>query len=83
MSTFQQADFVILNFVRRFRDFLSQTQCLGRKYNVSLETPLQQGISESVQISKKKWENLTFRSDSEYFKINRYKRIDYSLDIMR
>ena len=46
---------VILNFVRRFRN-LSQTQCLDRKYSVSLKTLLQQGIpepefySDSVQI---------------------------------
>ena len=38
---------VILNFVRRFRNFIADTVPLLEKYSVSLKTLLQQGISES------------------------------------
>ena len=36
---------VILNFVKRFRNFIAHS-ALVEKYNVSLKTLLQQGISE-------------------------------------
>ena len=38
---------VILNFVRRFRNFIAHS-ALVEKYNVRLKTLLQQGISEQV-----------------------------------
>ena len=64
---------VILNFVRRFRTFITDIRsALVEKYNVSLKTLLQQGISEPefygdlVYIFRKKIVgNLTFRSNLE------------------
>ena len=77
---------VILNFVRRFRNFISDA--LVEKYSVSLKTLLQQGISELEFYG-----DLVYRlrkivgksNFSEQFRklINHYKRIRYSLDIMR
>ena len=73
---------------KAFSKFLSQTQCLGRKYNVSLKILLRQGISEP-----KFYGDLVYRfrkivgksNFSEQFRklINSYKRIGYSLDILR
>ena len=74
-------------FVRRFRNFIADRN-LEEKYSVSLKTLLQQGISEPEF-----YENFVNRcrkvvgksNFSEQFRklINRYKRIGYSLDIMR
>ena len=82
---------VILNFVRRFRNFIADTVpwCLGRKkYSVSLKTLLQQGISEPEFYGDLvyRFRKIVGKSHfSEQFRklINRYKRIGYSLDIMR
>ena len=79
---------VILNFVRRFRNFYRRHCALLEKYSVSLKTLLQQGISEPefygdlVYRFRKIVGNSNF---SEQFRklINRYKRFGYSLDIMR
>ena len=78
---------VILNFVRRFRNFIADSALL-EKYIVSLKTLLQRGISEPEFYG-----DLVYRcrkivgkpNFSEQFRklINRYKRIGYSLDIMR
>ena len=79
---------VSLNFVRRFSKFYRRHSALVEKYSVSLKTLLQQGISEPefhgdlVYRFRKIVGKSTF---SEQFRklINRYKRIGYSLDIMR
>ena len=76
---------VILNFVRRFRNFRS---ALLEKYSVSLKTLLQQGISEPEFYGDLvyRFRKIVGKSNfSEQFRklINRYKRIGYSLDIMR
>ena len=71
---------------KAFSKFYRRHMALVRKYSVSLKTLLQQGISESeiygdlVYRFKKNVGNF-----SENFRnlINRYKRIGYSLDIMR
>ena len=79
---------VILNFVRRFRNFYRRHNALVEKYSVILKKILQQVISEPEFYA-----DLVFRfrkiirksNFSEQFRklINRYKRIGYSLDIMR
>ena len=79
--------FVILNFVRRFRNFIRPNAML-EKYSVSLKTLLQQGISEPEFYGDLmyRFRKIVGKSNfSEQFRklINRYKRIGYSLDIMR
>ena len=80
---------VILNFVRRFRNFIADTySALLEKYSVSLKTLLQQGISEPEFYGDLvyRFRKIVGKSNvSEQFRklINRYKRIGYSLDIMR
>ena len=79
---------VILNFVSRFRNFIADTVPLVEKYIVSQKTLLQQGISEPEF-----YEDLVYgfrinvgkSNFSEQIRklTNRYKRIGYSLDIMR
>ena len=77
---------VILNFVRRFRNFIESA--LVEKYSVSLKTFLQQGLSDSEFYGDLvySFRKLVGKSNfSEQFRklINRNKRIGYSLDIMR
>ena len=72
---------VILNFYRRHSALLE-------KYSVSLKTLLQQGISEPEFYGDLvyRFKKIVGKSNfSEQFRklINRYKRIGYSLDIMR
>ena len=79
---------VILNFVRRFRKFYCRHSALLEKYSVSLKTLLQQGISEPEFYGDLvyRFRKIVGKSNfSEQFRkrINRYKRIGYSLDIMR
>ena len=67
--------------------FYRRHSALEEKYNASLKTLLQQGISEpefygDLVYLEKLWKDLTFRSNSENL-INLYKRIGYSLNIMR
>ena len=76
---------VILNFVRRFRNFIADTV---EKYSVSLKTRLQQGISEPEFYGDLvyRFRKILGKSNfSEQFRklINRYKRTGYNLDIMR
>ena len=74
---------------KAFSKFYRRDSFLVEKYNVSLKTLLQQGISEPevygdlVYRFRKKYVGKS--SFSEQFRklINRYKRIGYSLDIMR
>ena len=78
---------VILNFVRRFRNFIADS-ALIEKYSVSLKTVLQQGISESEFYGYLvyKFRKIVGKSNfSEQFRklINHYKRIGYGLDIIR
>ena len=78
---------VILNFVRRFRNFIGHSALL-EKYSVSLKTLLQQGISEPEFYGDLvyRFRKIVGKSNfSEQLRklINRYKRIGYSLDIMR
>ena len=75
---------VILNFVRRFR----RHSVLLEKYSVSLKTFLQQGISEpefygDLVYRFRKIVGKSYFSEQFRKLINRYKRIGYSLDIMR
>ena len=60
---------------------------LVEKYNDSLKTLLQQGVSEPEFYgdSVYRFRKIVGKSNSEQFRklINRYKRIGYSLDIMR
>ena len=77
---------VILNFVRRFRNFIADT--VLEKYSVSLKILLQQGISEPEFYGDLvyRFRKIVGKSNfSEQFRklINRYKRIGYSLEIMR
>ena len=58
---------------KAFSKFYRGYSALVEKYNVSLKTLLQQGISEAefysdlvYRFRKKMWENLTFRGNSEY-----------------
>ena len=79
---------VILNFVRRFRNFNRRHSALLEKYSVSLKTLLQQGISEPEFYGDLvyRFRKIVGKSNfSEQFRklINRYKGICYSLDIMR
>ena len=79
---------VILNFLRRFRNFYRRHSALLEKYSVSLKTLLQQGISEPEFYGDLvyRFRKIVGKSNfSEQFRkiINRYKRIGYSLDIMR
>ena len=79
---------VILKFVRRFSKFYRRHSALVEIYSVSLKTLRQQGISEPefygdlVYRFRKSVDKCNF---SEQFRIliRRYKRIGYSLDIMR
>ena len=78
---------IILNFVRRFRNFIADSALL-EKYSVSLKTLLQQGISEPEFYGDLvyRFRKIVGKSNfSEQFRklINRYKRIGYSLDIIR
>ena len=78
--------YLCFNFVRRFRNFIADT--VLDKYSDSLKTFLQQGISESEFYDDLvyRFRNIVGKSNfSEQFRklINHYKRIDYSLDIMR
>ena len=75
------------DFVRRFRNFIADTALL-EKYSVSLKTLLQQGISEPEFYGDLvyRFRKIVGKSNfSEQFRklINRYKRIGYSLNIMR
>ena len=76
-----------LKLRKAFSKFYRRHSALLEKYCASLKTLLQQGISEPefyghlVYRFRKIVGNLTFRSNSE--NLNRYKRIGYSLDIMR
>ena len=78
---------VILNFGRRFRNFYRRHSALVEKYSVSLKTLLQQGISEPEFCGDLvyRFRKIVGKSNfsDEFRKINRYKRIDYNLDIMR
>ena len=79
---------VILNSVRRFLNFNRRHSALLEKYSVSLKTLLQQGISEPKFYGDLvcRCRKIVGKSNfSEQFRklINRYKRIGYSLDIMR
>ena len=80
---------IILNFVRRFRNFIADTySALVEKFCVSLTTLLQQGVSEPEFYGDLvyRFRKIVGKSNfSEQFRklINRYKRIGYSLDIMR
>ena len=79
---------IILNFERRFRNFIADTVPWLKKYSVSLKTLLQQGISEPEFYGDLvyRFRKIVGKSNySEQFRklINRYKRIGYSLDIMR
>ena len=62
---------VTLNFVRIFSKFYRRHSALVKKYNVSLKTLLQQGLSKPefygdlVYSLEKLWEILTFPSNSE------------------
>ena len=79
---------VILNFVRLFSKFYRRHSALLEKYSVSLKTLVQQGISEPDFYGDLvyRFRKIVGKSNfSEQFRklINRYKRIGYSLDIMR
>ena len=75
---------VILNFVRRVPEILSHS-ALVENYNVYLKTLLQQGILEPDDLVYRFRKNIGRSNFSEQLRkpINRYKRIGYSLDIMR
>ena len=71
-----------------FSNFYRRHSVLVEKYSVSLKTLLQQGISEQEFYGDLvyRFRKLVAKSNfSEQFRklINRYKRIGYSLDIMR
>ena len=73
---------------KAFSKFDRRHSALVEKYTVSLKTLLQQGISELVFYGDLvyKFSKIVGKSNfSEQFRklINRYKRIGYSLDIMR
>ena len=79
---------VILNFGRRCMKFYRRHIALLEKYSVSLKTLLQQGILEPEFYGDLvyRFRKIVGKSNfSEQFRklINRYKRIGYSLDIMR
>ena len=82
LPNFLDRAIVILNFIRRFRNVIVE------KYSVSLKTLLQQGISEPEFYGDLvyRFRKIIGKSNfSEQFRklINCYKRIGYSLDIMR
>ena len=72
---------------KAFSKFYRRHSALIEKYSVSLKTLLQQGISEPEFYGNLLYrfrKNVGKSNFSEQFrKINRYKRIGYSLDIMR
>ena len=73
---------------KAFSKFYRRYSALVEKYNVSLKTLLQQGISEPEFYGDLEYrfrKNVGKSNFSEKFRklINRYKRIGYSLDIMR
>ena len=73
---------------KAFSKFYRRYSALVEKYNVSLKTFLQQGISEPefYRDLVYRFRKIVGKSNfSEQFRkfINRYKRIGYSLDIMR
>ena len=73
---------------KAFSKFYRRHNALLEKYSVSLETLLQQGISEPEFYGDLvyRFRKIVDKSNfSEQFRklINRYKRIGYSLDIMR
>ena len=73
---------------KAFSKFYRRYSALLEKYSVSLKTLLQQGISESELYGDLvyRFREIVGKSNfSEQFRklINRYKRIGYSLDIMR
>ena len=73
---------------KAFSKFYRRHNALEEKYNVSLKTLLQQGISEPEFYGNLvyRFRKLVGKSNfSEQFRklINRYKRIGYSLDILR
>ena len=75
-------------FRKAFSKFYRRHSALLEKYSVSLKTLLQQGISELEFFGDLvyRFRNIVGKSNfSEQFRklINRYKRIDYSLVIMR
>ena len=76
------------NLRKAFSKFYRRHSALLEKYSVSLETLLQQGISEPEFYGDLvyRFKKIVGKSNSsEQFRklINRYKRIGYSLDIMR
>ena len=79
---------VILNFVGRFRNFVADALLDGGRGGVSLGALRRRGVSESafcgdlVYRFRKKVGNSNF-SEQYGGRITRYKRIGYSLDIMR
>ena len=73
---------------KAFSKFYRRHSALVEKYSVNLKTLLQQGISEPELYDDLMYrfrKNVGKSNFSEYFRklINRYKRICYSLDIMR
>ena len=68
-----------------FSKFYRRHSALVEKYCVSLKTLLQQGISEPEFYGDRFRKNVGKSNFSEQFNklINHYKRIGYSLDIMR
>ena len=73
---------------KAFSKFYRRHSALVEKYSVSLKTPLQQGISEPEfyrDLVYRFRKNVGKSNFSEQFRklINCYKRIGYSLDIMR
>ena len=73
---------------KAFSKFYRRHKALVEKYSVSLKTLLQQGISEPEfydDLVYRFRKNVGKSNFSEQFRkrINRYKRIGYSLDIMR
>ena len=79
---------IVILFIRHFRNFYRRHSALVEKYSVSLKTLLQQGISEPELYGDLvyRFRKIVGKSNfSEQFRklTNRYKRIGYSLDIMR
>ena len=80
--------YVVLVFFSPFSIAITSHSALVQKYSVSLKTLPQQGISEPelyVDLVYRFRKNVGKSNFSEQFRklINRYKRIGYSLDIMR
>ena len=81
-------DYHYFKFRKAFTKFYRRHSALLEKYSVSLKTLLQQGISEPEFYGDLvyRFRKIVGKSNfSEQFRklINRYKRIGYSLDIMR